>query len=268
MTKATKVTEIDNSDVIASLVAKASNLGYNVRSAFQAAVDTVMKLALLAENEAQFDNALGRFATAYKSGYIAFYLEDREPAKRNLNQKARVTEALEIMALPTPDSKKKADARRTDVQHKACRAADKSLADVKRSAGLKPTKGGGKKGANTSGKAKGEKDTPASGTEVVSAKDEAKGAIGKPDVNYKTREGYVQAMAGGLLNLLTMTEKAKQHGAKVRTAIVPIEVENIIRDCAQMLADYDKTVNGTQALNRRLRNAKTVKIEAAAPVEA
>jgi hypothetical protein len=88
--------------------------------------------------------ALADASLNYKAGYIARSLRETY-AKRwgNMGDAELVEAAKEIYGKPYPESSKAN--RRTEAEHKACRAADVSLATAKRRAGLIAEKKGGRK---------------------------------------------------------------------------------------------------------------------------
>jgi hypothetical protein len=114
------------------LIASAASLGHGVAGGYQAAVDALKSFTL------DDKGALADFGVQYKAGYMVRYFEANMPRylKRvgNMDLALRVEDALTIYAKPAPDTTKAN--RRTDLEHKACRAADVSWNTVKARAGL------------------------------------------------------------------------------------------------------------------------------------
>lgn len=122
------------------LVASAAAVGMNVANGYAEAV-ALFKAIGTKNRVALVDAGLN-----YKAGYLVRSLSDVAAyAKRwgNMGDDQRVEAALEIYAKPYPESSK--PNRRTEQEHRACRAADVSLAAAKRRAGLIAEKKGGRK---------------------------------------------------------------------------------------------------------------------------
>jgi hypothetical protein len=104
-----------------ALVGTAATIGYSVQGAFAGAV------ALCRQIGQGHKLALTDAGLQFKAGYIVRYLED-VPAylKRvgNMDQAQRFDDALTIYGKPGPETAK--PNRRTELEHRACRAADKS----------------------------------------------------------------------------------------------------------------------------------------------
>jgi hypothetical protein len=126
------------SATLKALVASATTIGMDVANGYGRAVELFRKIG--AKNRA----ALQLAATNYKHGYVAVYLKDRY-AKRwgNMTPEMMLDEVRAIYAKPYPESSK--SNRRTELEHKACRAADVSVSTAKRRAGLVAEKKGGRK---------------------------------------------------------------------------------------------------------------------------
>jgi hypothetical protein len=107
------------SATLKALVASATTIGMDVANGYGRAVELFRKIG--AKNRA----ALQLAATNYKHGYVAVYLKDRY-AKRwgNMTPEMMLDEVRAIYAKPYPESSK--SNRRTELEHKACRAADVS----------------------------------------------------------------------------------------------------------------------------------------------
>lgn len=122
------------------LVESAAAIGMNVATGYSQAVTLFRSIGT--GNRVALVNA----SLEYKAGYVARYLSDTPAiAKRwgNMDDAAKVDAARDILKKPTPESAK--PNRRTELEHKACRAADVSLATAKRRAGLVAEKKGGRK---------------------------------------------------------------------------------------------------------------------------
>lgn len=132
---ASKATKVVLSPKIKALIAGAAIVGYDVMGGFQAGV-------ALAKAIGPRKQALADAGVQYQAGYVARYLEEETTFKRrwgNMDTARRIEESLAILAKATPDSTK-AD-RRTDLEHKACRAASTSWSACKTKAGvITPTK--------------------------------------------------------------------------------------------------------------------------------
>lgn len=126
------------SATLKGLVASAASVGMNVATGYAEAI------ALFKRIGTKSKVALGDASLNYKAGYIARSLRETY-AKRwgNLGDDQLVEAAKEIYGKPYPESSKAN--RRTEAEHKACRAADVSLATAKRRAGLIAEKKGGRK---------------------------------------------------------------------------------------------------------------------------
>lgn len=140
MSKKSKKAAKPLSAKLRQLVASAANVGMNVATGYAEAV-ALFKAIGTKSKVALADASLG-----YKCGYVARYLSDVPAyAKRwhNMPDAERIEAAKEIYGKPYPESSKAN--RRTELEHKACRAADVSVATAKRRAGLIAEKKGGRK---------------------------------------------------------------------------------------------------------------------------
>jgi hypothetical protein len=128
------------SATLKALVASAASVGMNVAGRFSEAVTLFKRIGTKSKV------ALADAGLNYKAGYVARYLSDVPAyAKRwdNMAELQLVDAAKEIYGKPYPESSKAN--RRTELEHRACRAADVSLAAAKRRAGLIAEKKGGRK---------------------------------------------------------------------------------------------------------------------------
>lgn len=128
------------SATLKALVASAASVGMNVAGGYADAV------ALFKRIGTKSKVALVDASLNYKAGYVARYLKETPSiAKRwgNMGDAQLVDAAKEIYGKPYPESSK--PNRRTELEHRACRAADVSLATAKRRAGIIAEKKGGRK---------------------------------------------------------------------------------------------------------------------------
>jgi hypothetical protein len=128
------------SATLKTLVASAAAVGMNVAGGYADAVNLFKRIGTKSKV------ALADAGLNYKAGYVARYLSDTPAiAKRwdNMGDAQRIDAAKEIYGKPYPESSK--PNRRTELEHRACRAADVSLATAKRRAGLIAEKKGGRK---------------------------------------------------------------------------------------------------------------------------
>jgi hypothetical protein len=114
-------------------VTSAVDMGFDMADGYSRAV-------VLFCNVKASANALAAASTQYVIGYVARSLSAQ---LGNMDRVQQYAEAEAIIAKAGPDTSK--DDRRTHEQHKAVRAAQTSLASVKRAAGIKASKGGGRK---------------------------------------------------------------------------------------------------------------------------
>lgn len=114
-----------------ALITGAASIGYGVAGGFAAGVQLAKDIG--AKNK----QALTDAGLEYKAGYIVRYLEDETAFKRswsNMDAEQRFGAARDIYAKPYPESSKAN--RRSELEHKACRAADVSWHGCKARAGL------------------------------------------------------------------------------------------------------------------------------------
>jgi hypothetical protein len=106
--------------------------GFSARATFEEAVKA-LSVFTIADKE-----ALIEFGLQYKAGNMAAYFASNVPGwkarKGNQSPELIAESMLAIYAKPYPESTK--PNRRTDAEHKACRAADQSWSSVKIRAGL------------------------------------------------------------------------------------------------------------------------------------
>lgn len=127
------------SNALSAIVATAAAVGFTAANAFAGGVELARKLKGNA-------GALNKAGAEYKAGYVARYLKDESAMSRrwgNMSEPQIIDEARGILAKPSADSTK--PGRRTELEHKACRAADVSWSSCKRRAGIVPTKAGNRK---------------------------------------------------------------------------------------------------------------------------
>jgi hypothetical protein len=137
------------SATLKALVASAAGVGMNVAGGYADAVTLFKRIGTKSKV------ALADASLNYKAGYVARYLKETPSiAKRwgNMGEPQLIAAAKEIYGKPYPESSKAN--RRTELEHRACRAADVSLATAKRRAGLIAEKKGGRKPRPASAPAK------------------------------------------------------------------------------------------------------------------
>lgn len=145
MGKKTKATKAKNaakktsamSARIQSLVATCGSAGFATANAYADCVDAVRDIVKETRPGSARNRALEAAAAQYKGGYVARSLLN-DPAYRkrwhNLTVTQQIDEGAAIIAKAAPTTSK--DDRRTEVEHKVCRAADASWFKVKQNAGL------------------------------------------------------------------------------------------------------------------------------------
>lgn len=205
------------SAALTSLIASAASIGFAASGAFENAVVLVRnavkalpKGASPLKHQGMIDLGL-----AYKSGFIARNLMS-EPsiAKRwgNMGEAEMCAAALEVYAKPGFESGK--PNRRTEREHKACRAADTSFTKIRERAGIvSERKGAGGRAPRTS---------------TVPAEPPVNALFASPKLanDNDAREYYRSAFAA----LLTSTEVNLQTGIKKDVKHVVFLVQSIIGD--------------------------------------
>jgi hypothetical protein len=135
-------------DAIAALVTTVATCGFSTANAYAECVVAVQGIVSGTRVGSPRNRALEAAAIGYKAGYVArSLLVDPAYGKRwgNLSMSQQIEEGATIIARAAPTSSK--DDRRTEQEHKACRAADVSWFKVKERAGIvepKKNKGGRK----------------------------------------------------------------------------------------------------------------------------
>lgn len=125
------------SDVLQALVTTVSTCGFSTANAYAECVGAVQSIVAGTRPGSTRNRALEQAALGYKSGYVArSLLVDSAYAKKwgNMSQSQQIEEGTAIIARASPQSTK--DDRRTEQEHKACRAADVSWFKVKERSGL------------------------------------------------------------------------------------------------------------------------------------
>lgn len=120
------------------LVATVATCGFDSANVYALCVSTVAEIVKATRPGSPRNRALEAAALGYKSGYIArSLLVDPAYAKRwgNMSQLQQIEAGTEIIGRAAPTSSK--DDRRTDQEHKACRAADVSWVRIREAAGIK-----------------------------------------------------------------------------------------------------------------------------------
>lgn len=129
---------------LTALISSAANLGYAFSGGFEAAVASAHKLVpsnylgLSEEQRKVFAAQIRDFGIQFKAGHLLKYLELRGYNKRfgNMDHAQKIAACVEIFDAAPPESDK--NNRRTETEHKGCRAADNAWTRVRDAAGLKP----------------------------------------------------------------------------------------------------------------------------------
>lgn len=140
MSKKTKKTANTRalSDSVLALVSTVAQCGLNAAASYSASVNAVLAIVKATRPGSPRNRALEAAYLGYQAGYVAnSLLADPAYAKKwgNLSPTQLIEEGTEILGRGAPTSIR--DDRRTEQEHKACRAASVSLVRVKERAGLK-----------------------------------------------------------------------------------------------------------------------------------
>ena len=136
------------SEAVQTLITTVATCGFSTANAYAECVVAVRDIVTGTRPGSQRNRALEAAALGYKSGYVArslLTIEAYQKKWHNMSQVQQIEEGAAIIARAAPTSNK--PDRRTDAEHKACRAADVSWFKVKERAGLaepKKNKGGRK----------------------------------------------------------------------------------------------------------------------------
>lgn len=136
------------SEAVQTLITTVATSGFMVANNFAECVDAVAGIVKATRLGSPRNRALEAAALGYKGGYVArSLLRDPAYAQRwgNMSMTQQIEAGAEIIARAAPTSNK--PDRRTEAEHKACRAADVSWYKVKEAAGVaepKKNKGGRK----------------------------------------------------------------------------------------------------------------------------
>jgi hypothetical protein len=125
------------SEALQGLITTCATAGFNTANAFAECVAAVQEIVRTTRLGSPRNRALEAAALGHKSGYVArSLLADPAYVKRwgNMSVEQQIEAGAEIIARASPQSSK--DDRRTEQEHKACRAADVSWFKVKERAGL------------------------------------------------------------------------------------------------------------------------------------
>ena len=220
MNKTQKKAKAANARISAALnalIASASTIGFATSGAFEDAVQLVrnaLKALPRGANPLKHQGMID-LGLAYKAGYIARRLKSESAfAKRwgNYDDAQCIEEAATIYAKPGFESGK--PNRRSEVEHKACRAADTSFTKVRERAGLvSERKGaGGRKPRPSSNKKEPARDMLFASPKLAN--------------DNEAREYFRTALAA----LMTTTEVNRQNGAKKEVKHVAFLVQSIIQD--------------------------------------
>lgn len=120
------------------LVATVATCGFNAAVAYAECVAAVADIVRTTRIGSPRNRALEAAALGYKSGYVArSLLTDPAYVKRwgNMSMSQQIEAGAEIIGRAAPSSNK--PDRRTDQEHKACRAADVSWVRIREAAGIK-----------------------------------------------------------------------------------------------------------------------------------
>jgi hypothetical protein len=134
---------VRRSATVTALITSAAGLGYDLNSGFESAVESARKLAprnflsLTEEQRKAYQPVIRDYGIQFKAGHLLRYLESRGYERRfgNMDRAMRVEECIRIFDKATPEAEK--TNRRTDLEHKGCKAADNAWTRVKDAAGLK-----------------------------------------------------------------------------------------------------------------------------------
>lgn len=203
-----------NVEKYGALVASGGSIGFQHAHSFSAAVSAV-------EQCKASKNALAALGEAYASGYVASSLLRSGYAERwgNMTQEQQIGAARDIVAKPPfKESSKEPDSNRTEQEHKAVRAAQKSWSLVQRAAGIAAKKGGGR--------------APRAGTNEPEPPRDMLFASPKLANDNEAREYFANAMAA----LLTTCSVNRQTGIKKDVKHVAFLVESIIADAKAKIA--------------------------------
>jgi hypothetical protein len=125
-------------DALQTLVTTVATCGFNAAVAYAECVAAVADIVRTTRIGSPRNRALEAAALGYKSGYVArSLLTDPAYAKRwgNMSMSQQIEAGAEIIGRAAPSSSK--PDRRTDQEHKACRAADVSWVRIREAAGIK-----------------------------------------------------------------------------------------------------------------------------------
>jgi hypothetical protein len=133
------------SDTLRALISSASVIGFVVADSFGEALTLVESIITETKGKVALrDKALNAAQANYVPGYVArslLRLPDYRSRWDNLTQDQQIDMGKDICAKSHPTTKKaKPEERRTDNEHKACRAADESWRALKRKAGIEGDK--------------------------------------------------------------------------------------------------------------------------------
>lgn len=124
-------------DAIQALVTTVATCGFSTANAYAECVTAVQSIVAATRVGSPRNRAMEAAALGYKAGYVArSLLADPAYVKRwgNMSVVQQIEEGTTIIGRAAPTSKQ--DDRRTEQEHKACRAADVSWYKVRERAGL------------------------------------------------------------------------------------------------------------------------------------
>jgi hypothetical protein len=192
-----------------TVVASGASIGFAHAHSFTAAVAAT-------EQCKASKNALAALGNEYVAGYVTSSLLRSGYAERwdNMTQEQQIGCARDIVAkAPFKESSKTPDTDRTEQEHKAVRAAQKSWSMVQRAAGIAAKKGGGR--------------APRAGSNEPEAPP-VNALFSSPKLanDNEARDYFRNALAA----LLATTEVNTQTGAKKEVKHVAFLVQSIIAD--------------------------------------
>jgi hypothetical protein len=113
---------------MAALISSAAGIGFDTVNAYARGIE-------LAKRIGPNPKLLADAGVQYQIGYVAGYLKRHETRTRNLSDEMRFDESRAVLEKAMPESTK--PNRRTDLEHRACRAASNSWTRCKDDAGVK-----------------------------------------------------------------------------------------------------------------------------------
>lgn len=156
MSKSNKAKPVTASKAFKTLLASAASVGFNAAGAFETAVDLFAKaVKLMPKGVSPLKyQPMVDLGNSYQAGHIARRLLSVPGyAKRwgNMDEVQKIEAAAAILAAPAFKPGEVTPGMRTELEHKACRAASKSLTLIRERAGIiSERKGAGGRAPRTS----------------------------------------------------------------------------------------------------------------------